>query len=376
MIAQGGALIPPEEAGGVLTIDLGALAANWRLIRDRGQGAECGAVVKANAYGLGIEHAVPALARAGCRTFFVAHIEEGKRVRAIAPDAVVYILNGLLPGTAPVYAAHDLRPVLGSREEIAEWAATGGRPAAIHVDTGMNRLGLSGEDALAVAAEGTLAPSLLMTHLSSAEETDNPVNARQREEFQRVREAFASVPASFCNSSGAFLPGDNGFELLRPGYALYGGNPLPGRANPMNPVVRLEAHILQLREVADGTGVGYNAAWTARGPRRLATISLGYADGYPRTASATDAKRQAGIEAGIALVAGRRCPFAGTISMDLIILDVSEVPAGAVARGDRVVLIGDDLTLDEVGRRAGTIGYEILTSLGTRYARIYLDDQA
>jgi alanine racemase len=215
-----------------------------------------------------------------------------------------------------------------------------------------------------------------MTHLASAEETDNPVNARQLEEFQRVRAAFASVPASFCNSSGAFLPGDNGFELLRPGYALYGGNPLPGRPNPMKPVVRLEAHILQLRDVADGTGVGYNSAWTANGQRRLATISLGYADGYPRTASATDEKREAGIEAGVALVHGTRCPFAGKVSMDLIILDVSDVPADAVARGDRVTLIGDDLTLDEVGRRAGTIGYEILTGLGTRYARIYLDDQA
>ncbi|HSP24222.1 MAG TPA: alanine racemase, partial [Saliniramus sp.] len=209
MNAQVGATILPEEAGGVLTIDLGALAANWRLIRERGRGAECGAVVKANAYGLGIEQAVPALARAGCRTFFVAHIDEGKRVRAIAPDAVVYILNGLLPGTAPVYAAHDLRPVLGSREEIAEWMSTGGRPAALHVDTGMNRLGLSGEDAIAIAAEGVFTPSLLMTHLSSAEETDNPVNARQREDFQRVREAFSAVPASFCNSSGAFLPGEN-----------------------------------------------------------------------------------------------------------------------------------------------------------------------
>jgi alanine racemase len=144
----------------------------------------------------------------------------------------------------------------------------------------------------------------------------------------------------------------------------------------MKPVVRLEAHILQLRDVPDGAGVGYNATWTAKGPRRLATISLGYADGYPRTASATDAKREAGIEAGIALVSGMRCPFAGTVSMDLVILDVSDVPTEAVRRGDRVVLIGDDLTLDEVGRRAGTIGYEILTGLGTRYARIYLDDQA
>jgi len=376
MTWQGWETVPRQEAGGILTIDLGALADNWRLIRDRGAGTECGAVVKANAYGLGIEHAVPALVRAGCRTFFVAHLNEGKRLRAVAPDATIYILNGLLAGTTSVYAAHDLRPVLGSREEIAEWMETGGHAAAIHVDTGMNRLGLSCEDAHALATEGAFTPALLMTHLASAEETDNPINARQRADFERVRAAFASVPASFCNSSGTFLPGDNGFELLRPGYALYGGNPLPGRDNPMKPVVRLEAHILQLHDIADGTGVGYNSAWTAKGPRRLATISLGYADGYPRTGSATDAKREAGIEAGVGLVAGTRCPFAGTVSMDLIILDVSDVPAGAVARGDMVTLIGDDLTLDEVGRRAGTIGYEILTSLGTRYARIYLDDQA
>jgi alanine racemase len=183
MNSRSGETIPPEEAGGILTIDLAALADNWRTIRDRGQGAECGAVVKANAYGLGIEEAVPALARAGCRTFFVAHIGEGRRVRRIAPDATIYILNGLLPGAAPAYAEHDLRPVLGSREEIADWAATGGRPAAIHVDTGMNRLGLSCEDALAIAADGALGPALLMTHLTSAEETDNPVNARQRAEF-------------------------------------------------------------------------------------------------------------------------------------------------------------------------------------------------
>ena len=187
MNSQRGEAIVPDEAGGILTIDLGALADNWRLIRDRGRGAECGAVVKADAYGLGIERAVPALSRAGCRNFFVAHVDEGRRVRAVAPDAIIYILNGLLPGAAAVFAAHDLRPVLGSRDEIIEWTATGGRPAALHVDTGMNRLGLCSAEALAVAAEGAFSPALLMTHLSSAEETDNPGNARQRADFARVR---------------------------------------------------------------------------------------------------------------------------------------------------------------------------------------------
>ncbi len=375
------ASIAPQEAGGVLTIDLGALADNWRLIRDRARGAECAAVVKADAYGLGIERAVPALAKAGCRTFFVAHPGEARRVREVAPDAVIYVLNGLLPGTGAVHEALALRPVLGSREEIAEWAAfcaERGRklPAAIHVDTGMNRLGLAPEEAMAVAAENALAaftPSLLMTHLVAGEEGDSPLNARQHAEFERIRAVFGAIPASFCNSSGAFLSGDVGHDLLRPGIALYGGNPTPARPNPMKPVVRLEARIIQVRSVPDGAGAGYNSRWTARGVRRLATISVGYADGYPRSASGTDDKRAAGVDAGVALVAGKRCPFAGTVSMDLIILDVTDVPQEAVRRGDLAVLIGDDLSVDEVAARAGTIGYEILTGLGPRYARIYLD---
>jgi alanine racemase len=374
---QGHRDAPPGEAGGILTVDLRALADNWRLIRDRAQDAECAAVVKADAYGLGIERAVPALARAGCRTFFVAHLSEGRRVRAVAPEATIYILNGFLPGSAEGYARVDLRPVLGSREEITEWLAEGGGgPAALHVDTAMNRLGLGADDALAIGSEGAFSPALLMTHLASAEETDNPINARQWSDFERVRSGFAGVPASFCNSSGTFLPSDVTLDMVRPGYALYGGNPLPGRPNPMKPVVRLEARIVQLRDVPDGAGVGYNSTWTARGPRRLATISIGYADGYPRSASARGDKLAAGVECGVALVDGIRCSFAGTVSMDLVILDVSDVPRERVRRGDKVVLIGDDLDIDEVGRRAGTIGYEILTSLGSRYARLYLDDQA
>jgi alanine racemase len=371
--------VPEPEAGGILTIDLGALAQNWRTLRDRAGGAECAAVVKADAYGLGIQAAVPVLSRAGCRTFFVAHLGEAARVRAAAPDATIYVLNGLLPGTSRVYAEHDLRPVLGSREEVAEWLAfcrgAGRRlPAAVHVDTGMNRLGFRVEDALALARDpllDDLEPALLMSHLVSAEETENPINGRQIEAFARLRAAFPGVPASLANSSGIFLPEVPKPDLVRPGYALYGGNPTPGRENPMRAVVRLEARIVQLRSVGRGDTAGYNGQWTAPAPGRLATLSVGYADGYPRAASATDAKREAGMAAGEAIVAGRRCPFAGRVSMDLITLDVSAVPEAEVARGDLVTLIGDDLTIDEVGARAGTIGYEILTSLGRRYARRY-----
>jgi alanine racemase len=373
------AAIPAAEAGGLLTIDLGALAANWRTLRDHSGSAECSAVVKADAYGLGIEEAVPALARAGCRTFFVAHLSEAVRVRAVAPGATIYVLNGLLPGTAGTYAQHTLRPVLGSQDEIAEWARFNlaqslGLPAAIHVDTGMNRLGLSVAEGLALKGDGRLdsfETALLMSHLVSAEEPEDPINRRQIDAFAQLRHALPDIPASLANSSGIFLPQKPHFDLVRPGIALYGGNPTPAYLNPMQPVVELQGRIVQIRTIREGDTVGYNAQWTAPGERRIAVISIGYADGYIRAAGATDAKRREGIDAGEAIVAGRRCPLAGRVSMDLIAIDVSDVPDGAVQRGDPVTLIGGDLTVDEVGRRAGTISYEILTNLGRRYARSY-----
>ena len=367
---------PPAEAGAWLTIDLGALAANWRLLRDRVAPAACGAAVKADAYGIGLEPALWTLADTGCRTFFVAHLSEGMRAREIDDTAEIYVLNALLPGTAPAYAGLNLRPVLGSRDEVAEWAAfcmeCGERlPAALHVDTGLNRLGMRTEEALALAGDPLLqafAPALLMSHFVGSEEPDNPVTAAQIAAFDRVRSAYPHVPASLSNSSGIFLPERPFHDLVRPGYALYGGNPMPGRPNPMRPVVRLEARILQLHEAAAGETAGYNGRWRAKGKRRLATLCVGYADGLPRALSGIDGKPPAGE----AMVAGTRCPFAGTVSMDLVILDITEVPEGRVKRGDPVTLIGDDLSLDEVGRRAGTIGYEILTSLGARYARRYV----
>ncbi|TVR06842.1 MAG: alanine racemase [Salinarimonadaceae bacterium] len=369
--------MPAAEAGAFLTVDLGALADNWRLIRDRSGAVECAAVVKADAYGTGTEAAVPALAKAGCRTFFVAHLGEARRVRAIAQDATIYVLNGLLPGTEPVYRALALRPILGSAGEIADWAEFAAQtqdapPAALHVDTGMNRLGLSVDEGLAMAGALPFAPALLMSHFTSSEEFGAAATTAQIAAFQRLREAYPGVPASLANSSGVFLDPAPGLDLARPGYALYGGNPTPEALNPMRPVVRLEATIIQTRDVPDGTLVGYNGRWIARGPRRLATLCIGYADGYPRTASAADAKIASGVEAGVALVGGVRCPFAGSVSMDLIILDVTDASAEAARRGARAVMIGDDLDIDEVGKRAGTVGYEILTSLGRRFARRYI----
>lgn len=365
-----------ELAGATLTIDLGALVANWRALGQRA-GAEAGAVVKANAYGIGIEPAVTALAKAGCRSFFVAHLSEGIRARAVAPDAVIYVLNGLLPGTCGAYAQHDLSPVLGSHEELAEWAAfravtNKARPAALHIDTAMNRLGLWPGEGLDLAHERkrdieAAGIGLVMSHFAASEDATDPANARQIQAFAEIAAAFPGIPASLKNSSGHFLADCPSYQLTRPGYALYGGNPTPGQPNPMQPVVSMEARIIQLREVEAGMRVGYNGRWTAKGRRKLATISLGYADGYPRNASWTDSST-----GGSALVGGVLCPFVGTVSMDLIIVDVSDAPVSAARRGAPVTLIGGALDLEAVGAGAKTIGYEILTSLGRRHARRYV----
>jgi alanine racemase len=370
---------PQTEACATLTIDLGALVANWRLLRTK-TGTACAAVVKADAYGIGLEHAVRALSTAGCDTFFVAHLSEAIRVREVDTEATVYVLNGLPPGTAATYAGLHVRPVLGAAEEIAEWAgfcrSNGIKlPAALHVDTGMNRLGLSLDEAKALGSHQDVTaftPALLMTHFVSSEVPNDPINARQIAAFSAIQALFPGVAASACNSSGIFLPGNRNFDLVRGGYALYGGNPTPERDNPMQPVVRLEARIIQIRHVSDGTSVGYNAQWTARGARRLVTIGVGYADGYPRSASATDIKRDNDQSVGMALIGGVACPFAGRVSMDLIIIDATDAPDAAVRRGAPVTLIGDALDIDTVALCAGTIGYEILTSLGRRYARRYI----
>ena len=360
------------EAGGILTIDLAAIVANWRALGVRVSPAECAAAVKADAYGCGIEQVGGALAAAGCRTFFVADLSEARRLRAVATNAAIYILNGLLPGTAPAYAAANLRPVIGSRVELDEWTAFRASAgwsgdAALHVDTGMNRLGFVMDEASDVATRHGKKHgiALVMSHFACSEE-DHPLNAKQMQRFAGVRALFPGTPGSLANSSGIFLGPAAHHDMVRPGVALYGANPTPGKPNPMRTVVGLTGRIVQTRAVATGDTVGYSATWTARRPTRLAIVSVGYADGFLRAASARDGKP--GAEA---IVAGQRCPLAGRVSMDLIALDVTDVPDAAAARGDLVTLLGDEIGVDDLAARAGTIGYEVLTSLGRRYRRIY-----
>jgi alanine racemase len=362
------------EAGGILTIDLAAIVANWRLLARRALPAECSAVIKANAYGCGLEQVAQALAQAGCKIFFVADLSEARRVRPVAPEATIYVLNGLMPNCGPAFADIGARPVIGSLVEMAEWdaftAQSGWRGGfALHVDTGMNRLGLTPGEAAAAASRirsENHGITLLMSHLACAEETDNPLNERQIALFREVRLLYRGIPASLSNSSGIFLGSAAYCDVVRPGVALYGVNPTPGRGNPMRAVIDLRAHILQVRTVQRGETVGYNAGWTAKRPTRIAVVGVGYADGYLRSASASDAR-----PGGQAVVGGRLCPFAGRVSMDLIAIDVTELPPNAARRGDLVTLIGDEISVDDVAAAGGTIGYEVLTSIGQRYHRVY-----
>ena len=365
---------PAAEAGGILTVDLSAIEANWRALGRRIMPSECAAVIKADAYGCGIEPVAARLSRAGCRTFFVADLHEARRARGAAPDTAIYVLNGLLPGTAPVFADLRARPVIGSMVELAEWDAfcsanqwQGG--AALHVDTGMNRLGITANEAAALAPRirsENHGITLLMSHLACAEEQNHPLNERQINLFREVRILYRGITSSLANSSGIFLGNAAHCDMARPGVALYGVNPTPGQSNPMRPVIELQARIAQVRIVQKGETVGYNAGWTAKRTSRLAVVAVGYADGYLRAASASD--QAPGADA---IVAGKRCPIAGRVSMDLIEIDITDLPDGSARRGDLVKLIGDEISVDDVAAAAGTIGYEVLTSLGRRYHRVY-----
>ena len=359
-------------AGARLTLDVGALIANWRTVAAEAEGAEAAAVLKADGYGTGLERAAAALSRAGCRTFFVATPGEGKRLRQVAPAAIVYILDGLLPGAAADYAAADLRPVLGSLDEVREWAAARGEGVAngcaIHVDTGMNRLGLSLAEARPIAGDSallrSLAPSLIVSHLACADTPGHPLNAQQLAAFRTIRELFPGVPASLANSAGAFLGPEYRFDMVRPGIALYGAQFIADRP-PLTTVVTAEAMVLRVRDTAAGETVGYGATWTALAPARIAILAAGYADGYHRASSSSDDRKGARV-----FIRGAFAPIVGRVSMDLIAVDTTHVPG--VRRGDWAELFGPNVPVDEVAAYAGTIGYELLTGLGPRYRRQYV----
>jgi alanine racemase len=361
-------------ATGVLTIDLDAIVANWRKLEKIAVPAECAAVIKADAYGCGVDPVARALAAAGCKTFFVATLDEAAAVRAALPSTVIYVLDGFFQNCGDAYAKIDAKPVIGDLNELAEWDVfcrrtgwAGG--AAIHIDTGMNRLGLTIAEAQGIVPRinaGDHGITLVMSHLACAESLNHPLNAKQVASFREIASLFSGVPASLSNSSGVFLGAQFQFDMVRPGAALYGVNPTPEADNPMQPVVELKARIVQIRNVERGESVGYGGTWTTRRPTRLAIVSAGYADGYFRSGGSNDGTRGAEV-----VIAGKRCPVVGRISMDLMAIDVTDLDKNAVRRGHMVTLIGEGITVDELAHHFGTIGYEVLTSLGRRYARVY-----
>jgi alanine racemase len=364
----------PTEAGGVLSIDLGAIASNWKKLASMTVPVECAGVVKADAYGCGLEPVVRTLLAAGCRTFFVADINEGRRVRAVAATATIYVLNGLVPGAARSFADAALRPVINSTTELAEWDAfiaashwRGG--AALHVDTGMNRLGVTVEEAAALAPRlhsENHGLSLLMSHFACADTPDHPMNDRQSRLFREIRIMFRGLPSSLANSAGIFLGGTAYCDLVRPGIALYGANPVPGKNNPMHSAIDLKIRILQVRAINRGDTVGYGAAWTAGRPSRIAVIAAGHADGFLRSAAGAKGRPAAEV-----VIAGRRCPIVGRVSMDVAAVDVTDLPEGNARRGNFATLIGDGMTADQLAAGFGTVNYEVLTNLGRRYHRVY-----
>lgn len=365
-----------RRSSGVLTIDLDAIAANWHTLKRRlSAGTVCAAVVKADGYGLGAREVTRRLHTEGCREFFVATPDEGIGLRAVLPDGAIYVLAGVDRDTAAALIEHRLAPVLNHLGQIEAWraaaqAAGRGLPAALHLDTGMNRLGLPREELARVIADPALCEGIetrfAMSHLVSSELAEDPLNAAQHARFETALAAlkprFGALPASLANSSGIFLGPSFHFAMVRPGVALYGINPTPNAPNPMREVVRLAAKILQVRRVDRGETVGYGATHRLARPSRIATIAAGYADGYLRSAS----------NRAFARLGGMSVPVVGRVSMDLITLDVTDVPEALAKPGAFIDLLDDAYTVERLAADAGTIAYEILTALGRRYERRYL----
>lgn len=358
----------PESGTGAVVVDLGALARNYRKLCAAAAPAECAAVVKANAYGLGVEPVVRRLLREGCRRFFVAQVGEGEQLRALSTDAAIYVLEGAAAGQSQRLVEAALIPVLSSLEQAERWAADAPvRRAALHVDTGISRLGLSALEVHELVNDRELLDRLeleyLVTHFACADEPEHALNGMQLERFDALRRLLPQCPVSIGNSAAIFLDAAHRGDLVRAGIALYGGNPFGGAANPMEPVVTLKARILQIREIDEAVTVGYGATYAAVPPARLATLGLGYADGFPRALG----------NVGAAAIAGHRVPIVGRVSMDLMCVDVSALPRDAVRCGDWAELIGPTISLEEVAAGAGTIHYEILTRLAPRLHRDYVE---
>lgn len=361
---------------GRLTIDLGALKKNWRALDKVSAGALTGAAVKADAYGMGIPQVARALMSAGARFFFVATVDEALALRAVSQQAHIFVLNGLYPGAADLYVRQNLMPVLNSVPMLEEWLDLCVRrgeayAAALHFDTGMNRLGFRLNEAARVREMIEplgFSPQMVMSHFACADQPHHEKNRTQLALFNAVIAQFPNVPASIANSAALMTGRENHFQMVRPGISLYGGRAVIGRQNPMAPVAHLEVPILQVREGKTGETVGYGAMQTLTRDSRLAILSVGYADGFLRALGSTNTRG-----GGKVAIKGRLAPIVGRISMDLTIVDVTDFHDDMPKPGDMVEVFGRTITVDEQAEAAGTIGYELLTGLTLgRYRREYV----
>ncbi len=334
-----------------LTIDLDALAHNWRWFAARSAPAACGAAVKADGYGVGARQVVERLAREGCRDFFVATWAEAAELLPLPDGVSLRVLHGVLPDDLPFALKAQAVPVLVSAEQVARWRAATDRPADVMIDTGMNRLGLRADETGALAG---LAIDTLHSHLACADEADHPMNRRQLDAFRAL-----GIPArrrALANSAGICQGADYHFDLTRPGLGLYGGVPHPAAVGQLRQVVRAEAQVVQTRILKAGDSIGYNATYVADRDTPVAVLNLGYADGYLRAFSGV----------GRVIVGGEARPVLGRVSMDLTAIDATGT---ALREGDWVEV---DLDLPRASAVSGLSQYELLTCLGARYHRRYL----
>ncbi len=348
-----------------LTVDLDALAQNYAILRKVAEGTEVAGVVKADAYGMGLAPVARRLRAEGCRTFFVAGLDEGLALRSVlGPGPAIHVLDGVIDADeAETCLAGELTPVLNSLAMVEVWTDAGlGAPATVQIDTGMRRLGLAVED-LDPMQDPPFPLALIMSHLACASDPESPMNGAQAQAFVQAVARLPGAPLSLAASAGTFLGPAFRFDMVRGGIALYGGAPFDAAVVPLAPVATLEAPMLTVFDVGPGDTVGYGATWQADRRRRLATVALGYADGFLRS----------GSNRGFAAVEGAICPIVGRVSMDLITLDVTE--AGRAARpGVMAQFLGPQAPLDAQAAAAGTIGYELLTRLGPRVQRRYDGD--
>lgn len=365
---------------GVLTVNLSALADNYRQFQEKA-GPDCAVagVVKADAYGTGLKPVVEKLTELGCPHYFVATLDEAVQVREINKEAPVGVLGGLYHGAEEEYVTHDIRPILNSPDDIERWVQVARKldrklPAILHLDTGMNRLGLSSDESEMVIQNPDLLEGinieLVMSHFASADDKDHPQTQMQADRFAALMTSFAGAKKSLSNSSGTYRNKAYHYDLIRPGYSLYGGNPTPEVANPVGPVVSLDARIYQIRQVKKGEAIGYGATHEFQNDGVTATVGLGYADGFLRSGSSRTIDGRP--EAATLFWDGQACPIIGRVSMDLVSVDLTHITGARPEAGDSLEILGPHQGIDDLAQSMGTIGYEVLTSLGARYTRRYI----